>query len=410
MNGAQPGPTLIAPTPRISIQAFCESAELAATIRAAAQDRRLDKAHVKVNMGGAAAAIEAYRTAPTPNLIVIEAGPKRDELLQRLEILADFCDAGAKVIVIGAENDIALYRALIARAVSDYLVAPITELDFLAAVSALYRPDASAPLGRIIAVIGARGGAGASSVAHNLAFAIARDLDLSTILVDLDLAFGAAALNFNQDPPQGVAEAVFAPERLDANFVDRLLAKCSDKLSILAAPALLDRTFDLHENAFEPLIEILRDAAPFILLDLPHQWSAWTRRLLIGADEVLIVAAPELVSLRNAKALLDHLRAARPNDPAPHVVLNGVGQPRRPEIPPADFAKALEAQPAALIPFDAKNFGAAANNGQMIGEIDEGAKIAALFEDLAHIAAGRAAPKRENPAFFLEPLRRWLKG
>lgn len=405
----RPAEEAIAPTPRISLQAFCESAELAETIRAAAKDRRLDKAHVKVNMGGAAAAIETFRGAPTPNLIVIECGAARENLLGDLETLADFCDAGAKLIVIGRDNDIKLYRALVARGVSDYLVGPIDALEFIAAVSALYRPDANAPLGRVIAVIGARGGAGASSVAHNLAFALARDLELATILVDLDLAFGAAALNFNQDPPQGAAEAIFAPERLDAAFVDRLLAKCNDKLSLLAAPATLDRSYDLHETALDPLIDLLRDAAPFIVLDLPHCWTAWTRRLLIGADQSFIVAAPELVSLRNAKALFDQLRAARPNDPAPHVVLNGVGLPRRPEIPPADFAKALEAEPAALIPFDAKTFGAAANNGQMIGEIDEGARLSALFGHLARLGAGRVEPRADSRT-ILDSLRQWLKG
>lgn len=404
-----PDPAAVAPTPRISLQAFCESAELAEKIREAAKDRRFDKAHIKVNMGGAAAAIETFRSAPTPNLIVIEAGARRDELLAQLAILADFCDAGAKVLVIGQDNDIKLYRALVARGVSDYLVGPIDTLEFIAAVSALYRPDSGAPLGRIIAVTGARGGAGASSVAHNLAFALSRDLDLATILVDLDLAFGAAALNFNQDPPQGVAEAIFAPERLDAAFIDRLLAKCSEKLSILAAPALLDRCYDLTESALDPLLELLRDAAPFIVLDAPHQWCAWSRRLLLSVDEVFIVAAPELASLRNAKALYDHLRAARPNDPAPHVVLNGVGLPQRPEIPPGDFARALEASLAAQIPFDARHFGAAANNGQMIGEIDGGARLAAQFAQLARLAAGRAEADGAR-ASLLDPLRRWLKG
>lgn len=399
----------IAPIPRISLQAFCETAGLAECIRAAASDRRLDKAHVKVAMGGAAAAIETFRGAPTPNLIVLECGSERETLLASLDTLANFCDAGAKLIVIGPENDIKLYRALVARGVSDYLVAPVDPLDFIAAVSALYRPAADSPLGRVIAVIGARGGAGASSVAHNLAFALARDLERATILVDLDLAFGAAALNFNQDPPQGVAEAIFAPERLDAAFVDRLLAKCNDRLSILAAPATLERSYDLHEAALDPLLDLLRDAAPFIVLDLPHHWCAWTRRALIGADETFIVAAPELVSLRNAKGLYDHLRAARPNDPPPHVVLNGVGLPRRPEIPAEDFSRALEAKAAALIPFDAKTFGAAANNGQMIGEIDDGGRLAALFGHLARLAAGRAESRPERRS-FLDPLRQWIRG
>jgi len=399
----------IAPAPRISLQAFCETTELAQLIGEAAIDRRMEKAHVKVNMGGAHAAIEAYRTSPTPNVIVLETSASRAELVEQLDALAEFCDAGTKVIVIGKLNDITLYRELIARGVSDYLVKPFGVMDFVAALSAQYQQDASATLGRVIAVTGVKGGVGASCVAHNLAWAISRDLDASTVIVDLDLPFGTAGLDFNQDPPQGIAEAVFAPDRLDANLVDRLLSKCSDKLSILAAPATVERCYDFQETAFDGLLEILRATTPYIILDVPHLWTAWSRRMMVSADEAVLVAAPDLASLRNTKSLLDTLRAARKNDPSPRLALNGVGMPKRPEIAVVDFAKAVEAEPMALLPFDAKMFGAASNNGQMIAELDEGEKTAAIFSDIARIVTGRAPIKRERKG-FLEPLLAALKG
>ena len=115
----------IAQVPRISIQAFCETQDLAQVIDSASTDRRMSKAHVKVHMGGVFAAIEAFRSAPTPNLIVIELMSERSQLIANLDALAEFCDAGTKVIVIGHENDIALYRALTSRGVSDYLAAPL---------------------------------------------------------------------------------------------------------------------------------------------------------------------------------------------------------------------------------------------------------------------------------------------
>jgi pilus assembly protein CpaE len=399
----------IAPAPRISLQAFCESHEMATLIGEAAIDRRMEKAHVKVNMGGASAAVEAYRTSPTPNVIVIESSAGRDELVRQLEALAEFCDSGTKVMVIGSLNDITLYRDLISRGVSDYLVQPFGVMDFVAALSAQYNQDTSAPLGRIIAVTGAKGGVGASCVAHNVAWSIARELDAATVIVDLDLPFGTAGLDFNQDPPQGIAEAVFAPDRLDANLLDRLLSKCSEKLSILAAPATVERCYDLQETAFDGLIDLLRASTPYIVLDVPHVWTAWSRRMLVAADETLIVASPELASLRNAKSLLDSLRGARKNDPAPRLVLNGVGLPKRPEIAAADFAKAIEAEASAIIPFETKLFGAAANNGQMIAEMEDGAKFATHFSDLARLVTGRSAIKRESKG-FLEPLLAILKG
>lgn len=389
--------------PRISIQAFCETEEIAGVITEAMSDRRMSRTHVKVQTGGAPAAVEAYRTSPTPNLIVIEFHGDRDTLMGHLDKLAEYCDSGTKVVVVGRLNDIVLYRELIGRGVSDYLVAPLDVMGLVRSLSHLYSHDTAQPIGRIIAVAGAKGGVGASTLAHNLAWSISRTFDIVTTIVDLDLPYGTAGLDFNQDPPQGVAEAVFAPDRLDANLVDRLLSKCTDKLSILAAPAVLERSYDLGETAFDGLFDILRVTVPVVVLDIPHGWNGWSRRALISADEVIVVAAPDLANLRNAKNLVDVLKASRPNDAAPKLVLNGVGLPKRPEIAAADFAKSLELQPTATLPFDAKLFGVASNNGQMIGEVEAGNRVAETFTDLARSVMGRMEPRRSKKTLF-EPF------
>lgn len=392
----------IAPLPRISVQAFCETQDFVALMNTAAVDRRMDKTHVKVHMGGVAAAIEAFRGAPTPNLIILETFGDRRQLIGQLDTLAESCDPGTKVVVLGHENDIALYRELISRGVSDYIVAPLDTLSFIARLSELYTAAAES-LGRIIAVVGAKGGVGASSIAHNLAWSIARALQMQTVIADLDLPFGTAGLDFNQDPPQGVAEAVFAPDRVDSNLVDRLLSKCSDQLSLLAAPATIDRLYDLPESAFDAIIDVLRATSPCTVLDVPHQWSAWTKRVLVGADQLAIVAAPDLASLRNTKTLLDTLRQSRRNDQAPKVLLNMVGVPRRPEITPADFAKAIEIELAAVIPFEARLFGSAANNGQMLAEVEPGSKIVESFDALGRELMGRTGLRKAKSG-LLAPL------
>ncbi|MBV9077849.1 MAG: CtpF protein, partial [Methylobacteriaceae bacterium] len=231
---------LIPPLPRVTIQAFCDSPSVAEIVEAAAADRRLQKAHVKVQMGGAAAAGEAYRHAPTPNVIVLEFSAGGPAALAALDGLASVCDPGTKVLVIGHVNDVQLYREMIRRGVSEYLIAPLTVLDFVRAASDLFSTPGAAPLGRTVSVVGAKGGVGSSTVSHNLAWAIAQALQTQTVIADLDIAFGTAGLDYNQDPPQGIAEAIFAPDRLDSNLVDRLMWKCSDQLSLLAAPAMLD--------------------------------------------------------------------------------------------------------------------------------------------------------------------------
>ncbi|AWN38392.1 AAA family ATPase [Methylobacterium radiodurans] len=394
---------MIAPVPRITIQAYCETPEAAAAVESAGADRRLQKAHLKVQMGGAAAAVEAYRNAPTPNVILIETQGSRTKPLEYLDQLAEVCDEGTRVIVIGHVNDVGLYRQFIQRGVSDYLIAPVDPLDLIASISDLFSAPGVKPVGRTVAVCGVRGGVGASTIAHNLAWTVARSQKLQTVIADLDIAFGTASLNFNQDPPQGIAEAVFAPERLDSALVERLLSKCSDHLSLLSAPATLDRTIDLAEPAFDGLIEHLRAAVPCIVLDVPHLWSAWSRRVLTGADELVVVAGPDLASLRNAKNLLTALQHGRPNDRAPRVVLNGIGLPKRPEIGAAEFAKALDTTLAATIPFEPALFGTAANNGQMIAEVQAGSKVAEIFSELSATILGRPEPRRTRTN-LLEPL------
>jgi len=393
----------IAPVPRISVQAFCESADTAAAMQAAAEDRRMAKAHLKVQMGAIPAAIEAFRNAPTPNVIILESSAGSDELLAGLDDLAEVCDAGTRVVVIGRLNDILLYRELVRRGVSDYLIAPVAPLELVRTVSNLFTAPDAKPVGRTIAVIGAKGGVGASTIAHNVSWAIARDLELDSVVTDLDLPFGTAGLDFNQDPPQGIADAVFSPDRIDTAFVDRLLSKCTDHLSLLAAPATLDRVYDFGAEAFDAIFDVLRSTVPCIVLDVPHVWTGWAKRALISADDILIVAAPDLANLRNAKNLIDLLKQARPNDRRPYYCLNQIGIPKRPEIKPADFAKALEAEPLALIPFEPQIFGTAANNGQMIAEVAAGHKATETFLQMAQILTGRMEAKRPRGG-LLTPL------
>jgi pilus assembly protein CpaE len=386
----------VRPVPRISIQAFCESPDLVAAIEAAAADRRMARAHVKVQTGGIAAAAEFYQAAATPNLIMVETRLPRERLDAELDRLSQVCDAGTKLVVIGHVNDVDLYRSLAQRGVSEYLVAPVDLAGIIRTVADLYVERSTRPLGRTIAFIGGKGGVGSSMIAHNVAWSIARGFANDVVVADFDLAFGTAGLDFNQDPAQGIAEAVNAPDRLDDNFLDRLLARCSDHLSLLAAPATLDRTYDFSESAFEQIIDVAQAGVPTVILDLPHAWNAWVRKTLLGADEVVITVEPDLANLRNAKNLSDLLRAARSNDHPPRLVVNKVGMAKRPEIKVEDFATAVNLRPLAVVPFDAHLFGTAANNGQMIAETDAKSPIAESFDAIARTVTGRAEIRRQK--------------
>ncbi len=375
--------------PRISVQAFCVDSRTSETIQNACLDRRMSKTHTMVRQGGIPAAIETFESAATPNFLIVETLSDPKEIIAELDRLAECCDAGTNVLVIGRINDVNLYRTLISRGVGEYIVGPVDVPQLVNTIGQFYENTNAEPFGRTVAVIGAKGGCGASSVAHNLSWSIAEKLDNDVAIADLDLPFGTAGLDFNQDPLQGILDAIASPERLDDTLLDRLLSKCNDRLSLLAAPATLDQTYDFDTDKFDQVIEVMRKGTPTVVLDLPHTWNSWVRHILAHADEVLIVAEPDLANLRNAKNLVDSISQLRPNDTRPYLVLNKVGIPKRPEIKPNEFSSALDVVSLAAMPFEPALFGTASNNGQMIAEFDSRHAVAGLFEEIAAKVTGK---------------------
>ncbi|MDX8440396.1 AAA family ATPase [Mesorhizobium australafricanum] len=386
------------PVPRISIQAFCETEGVANPVERAGEDRRMAKAHLKVHMGGIPTAIEFYQSAPTPNLILLESRSEPQQLLEQLGQLSEYCDPSSKVVVIGHYNDVGLYRELIRSGISEYVIAPVSMTDIVSVVSSIFVDPESEPIGRSIAFIGAKGGVGSSTIAHNVAWAMSSLFKSEVVIADLDLAFGTANINFDQDPAQGIAEAVFSPERVDEVYLDRLLAQCAEHLSLLAAPSTLERVYDFDAEAFSQIIETAQRSAPLLVLDIPHVWSGWTKSTLIKADEIVITATPELANLRNTKNMVDMLKRLRPNDPPPKLIINQAGVPKRPEIAASDFAEPLGITPMAVINFEPLLFGNASNNGRMLSEMDAKSPVVTTINEIAHVLTGRSEIKAKKKA------------
>lgn len=375
--------------PRITIQAFCEHSQTAQIIEDTTHDRRMSKVALTTHNGGLEGAVETYRTNPTPNLIIVETTLPADRIEAELQRLADVCDASTRVVVIGHANDVMLYRSLIRAGVSEYLVMPATSATIINAISDLFAGDGAGPIGRSIAFIGAKGGAGSSTLSHNVAWAIARSLRQDVLVVDLDLPFGTVGLDFNQDPPQGIADAIYANDKMDAVMLDRLMSKAANHINLLAAPASLERTYDLNESSFEQIIELSQKQVPIVILDIPHLWTGWVRRTLAAVDEIVIVAEPDLANLRNAKALADTIKAMRPSENDPVLLVNKTGIAKRPEIPAGEFASSIECRLAGQIAFEPALFGTAANNGQMIAEVSATHKVNDIFRSLGLQLTGR---------------------
>ena len=387
------------PVPRISIHVFHENSDLAATVERASSDRRLSKAHVSVDEGGVAGAVEFYKNATTPNLLAVETSSQGEAALAELESLAEICDENTKVLVIGQANDVQLYRELIRRGVSEYLVGPIEPVQLIETISGLYVDPNAPPIGRVITFISARGGAGASTLAHNIGWYVAEKLNVDTAILDLDLPYGTAGLDFNQDPGQGIADALSAPERLDDVLLERLLIKCGEHLSLFTAPAMIDQVYEAECKAVETVIDQVRSSTPCVVVDLPHAWTDWSRQTLLGADEIVLVATPDLTSLRNAKNIVDIVSGRRPNDTPPKLIINQAGIPKRPEISIKEFSAALNIEPSFTIPFEPHLFGTAANNGQMLFEVQPKSKVSEGVRTLAELLTGRTVhqvPKKNG--------------
>jgi len=376
--------------PRVTIQAFCEHSQTAELIETSIHDRRMSRVALTTHNGGIEGAIGTYRDNPTPNLIIVESSQDSQEILNLIGRLADVCDGGTNLIVIGHLNDVVLYRNLKNIGVSEYLVMPTSSKSIVDSISDLFVAENSAPIGRSVAFIAAKGGAGSSSIAHNVAWAVANDIMQDVLILDMDLGFGTSGLNFNQDPPHGIADALFASDKVDSVMIDRLMTKAANHLNLLASPALLDKSYDFGERDFEQIIELSRQTVPLVILDIPHVWNAWVKYTLSMVDEIVIVAQPDLANLRNAKNIADSVKALRPEESDPLLIINQIGVPKRPEINSNEFCASIECDLFGEIAFDAAMFGTASNNGQMISEISKNYKANEVFKKIANEVMGRS--------------------
>ncbi len=371
--------------PHISIHAFCDRNETAACINEMTRDWRMRRPNTKIYMGGLQAAIDFYHKENTPALVIIESGMRGGELFSQLETLASVCDEGTKVVIIGAANDIRLYRQLMDKGVSDYIVPPLHPLNLIRSIAELYADPDTPFLGRAVAFFGAKGGVGSSTLAHNMAWVLAEHLQQDTSLIDLDSSWGTTALDFAYDSASGLEEALSEPERLDETLLDRIMVRHTAKLSLLPTASSLNTKPVFDTDAYEAIVNAVRGISPLAVLDVPHFWADWTTNVLTTVDDVVITATPDLANLRNTKNLIDFLRAQRPNDPDPLLVINKTGRCKNPgdEIGVEQFGATVGLEPSLVIGFDPDTFSRACNDGKMLAEMKDAAPIIPGLEYLA---------------------------
>ncbi|MBI5165411.1 MAG: pilus assembly protein CpaF, partial [Magnetospirillum sp.] len=307
---------------RISVDCFALSPELAEVFKAVRDDRSMGRSRVSVIAGGLPAAVAHYDGQPTPQVVIVEEEDDDDTMLARLEALAEVCEPGTKVVVIGTLNDIGLYRTLVGRGISEYLVRPVTARQLLDTVAGLFSDPGAAPRGKVVAVWGARGGVGASTIAQNLAWCLADGLAEDVVYIDLDLAFGTSVLAFNLDTKQTVADALANPDRLDQVLMDRFLVEYGDHLQVLPSPGDPRAAARIEVEAVDRLLDLASRMGAMVVVDVPHLWADWVEHLLTNADELVVVATPDLFCLRDTKTRVDLMTQRRGVSVPIRVVVN----------------------------------------------------------------------------------------
>jgi pilus assembly protein CpaE len=373
------------PVPPITVYACWDRPEIAEQqLENFAADKHLARAEITIERGGLDGAI-AQCERESPDLLIVDTTLDGPSMLAGLDRLARVIAPSTKLIIIGAINDVALLRELAARGVAEYIVPPARKSDLIRAACRLFADAATA---RVFAVVGARGGVGASTLAQNLAWSIAERQWARTALIDLDLPFGATAFALG-DGALGETEALENTDLLRAR-VER-----AERLEIIAANEAFKRDVRCDEAKLDAMLHAARRLNSFVVLDVPHDWNAWVKRALASADETIIVASPDLTSLRNTEGMLRQLKAAKARA-TPLIALSMVGMRQRCEIPRKDFLNTLGADAVLEFPFEPDLFGMAALKGLMLAEVSAKAKATADIEALATALTGRAPMKRKS--------------
>jgi len=350
----------------------------------------------KVSKGGLRNAVQTLAVSASPMILFVDMSESGDPL-NDINALAEVCEPGTVVIACGQVNDVRLYRDLLASGIQDYLLKPFNPDQVRDALAHAHLTlSGNRPSEQIVdrphlmtAVIGVRGGVGASTVATSLGWLLGDAHGRSTALLDLDVHFGTGALAFDVEPGRGLTDAIENPGRIDGLFIERAIVKASEKLSILSAEAPLNQPLITDGSAFYQLQEELKSGFEATVLDLPRHMLIQHPHLLHEANTVVLVVELTLASARDTIRLLSwlkaHVPAAQVMVLANRVVAGAIG-----EISRKEFEESIERKVDLLIPYDAKLFAQAAKLGKPVAEVAKSGKTTAPLGELARTISSAA--------------------
>lgn len=352
--------------------------------------------------GGAATAVRHAGEISQAKMLVLDLADSEDPVAH-VRLIRDNCTRDTHIIAIGAVNDVNLYRELISLGVTDYLVKPLTSEAFhkaLISATTEVEEEAAAPksakseLGRLVLVIGARGGVGTTAVTVNIGSLLAREYRRRTVILDLDLKFGTTALSLDLDPGRGLAEALTNPARVDGLFIASAVVPQDDRLFLLAAEEALDGPAAVSGAALTLLLNELRQNFDCVIADLPRWMAASEPTVLAGATDIIVVSDLSLPGMRDTLRLNTYLKNTV--GLTPKVVVNRAAKTAgKGALAATDFAKGIEAPVAAILPEDPKVGLAAASGKPYVESAGKNSKLVQALRPIAEATSGVSKPARE---------------
>jgi pilus assembly protein CpaE len=358
----------------------------------------------KIYKGGLRNAVQSLSISASPQILFVDLAESGDPL-NDINGLAEVCEPGTVVIAAGQVNDVRLYRDLVASGIQDYLLKPLNP-DMLresfshaqAVLNAPKQVDAAVDRPHVaLAVIGARGGAGASTLASSIAWLLSEKEGRSTALLDLDIHFGTGALSLDLEPGRGLTDAIENPSRIDGLFIERAMVKASERLAVLSAEAPINSPLVTDGAAFYHLQEEMRAAFEATVVDLPRGMLVQHPSLMSDVQVAVVVTELTLAAARDTIRLLSWLKS---NAPGTQVLLvaNKMHAANQLEISRRDFEGSIERKIDAVIPFDQKLAAQAAKLGKPLAEAGKASKTVGPLNDLVHRLVNLAEDGLEDAA------------
>jgi pilus assembly protein CpaE len=346
--------------------AFCADATTHAAVDRVIGDLMLP--HASIRKGSVKDAIKYLSQHASPKLLMVDISGS-DLPLSDIDSLADVCEPGVSVIAVGERNDCGLFRDLLHHGVTDYLVKPLSPDLLQRAISNVTdygeQPRTQNKLGKLVAVLGARGGVGSTTIATNLSWIIAQQRRRRVALLDLDLQFGTVALSLDIEPSRGMREALESADRIDSLFLDRMLTQHSDRLYVVSAEESPDETLIFDPGAIELLLTQLRSKFHYVFVDLPRNASPSTHQVLEHATNLILVSDLSLAGMRDTMRTVGFLPTLNASCSSV-IIASKVGEHKQGEMPRAEFEKGIGRKIDYTLPFDAKTVAAATNFGQPV--------------------------------------------